>query len=58
MFAVLYQAYKIKKRSTGFVNKNFGQMGWSLPAAVGANVGNGKKERSVSPATVHFSQRP
>lgn len=39
----LYQAYKIKKGQRAFVNKNFGQMGWSLPAAVGANVGNDKK---------------
>ena len=38
-----YQAFKIKKGQRAFVNKNYGQMGWSLPAAVGANVGNGRK---------------
>lgn len=39
----LYQVYKIKKGQRAFVNKNFGQMGWCLPAAIGANVGNGRK---------------
>lgn len=39
----LYQAFKIKKSQRAFVNKNYGQMGWSLPAAIGANVGNGRK---------------
>ncbi|MFA6081573.1 MAG: thiamine pyrophosphate-binding protein [Patescibacteria group bacterium] len=39
----LYQTFKVKKGQRAFVNKNFGQMGWSLPAAVGANVGNGRK---------------
>ncbi len=39
----LYQAFKVKKGQRAFVNKNYGQMGWSLPAAVGANIGNGRK---------------
>lgn len=39
----LYQTFKVKKGQRAFVNKNFGQMGWSLPAAVGANVGNNRK---------------
>jgi acetolactate synthase-1/2/3 large subunit len=39
----LYQAFKVKKGQRAFVNKNFGQMGWSLPAAVGANIANGRK---------------
>lgn len=38
-----YQAFRIKKGQRAFVNKNYGQMGWSLPAAVGANVGNRRK---------------
>jgi acetolactate synthase-1/2/3 large subunit len=39
----LYQAFKVKKGQRAFVNKNYGQMGWSLPAAIGANVGNGRQ---------------
>jgi len=41
--ASMYQAFKVKKGQRAFVNKNLGQMGWSLPAAVGANVGNNRK---------------
>ena len=42
----MYQALKVKKDQRAFVNKNFGQMGWGLPAAIGANIGNGRK-RSI-----------
>lgn len=42
----LYQAFRVKKGQRAFVNKNFGQMGWSLPAAIGANVGN-NRQRSI-----------
>ena len=34
----LYQAYKVKSAQRAFVNKNFGPMGWGLPAAIGAQV--------------------
>lgn len=39
----LYQAFKVKNGQRAFVNKNFGQMGWDLPAAIGACFANGKK---------------
>lgn len=42
----MYQGLKVKKNQRAFVNKNFGQMGWGLPAAIGANIGNGRK-RSI-----------
>lgn len=36
----MYQALKIKKGMRAFTNKNFGGMGWCLPAGVGASVAN------------------
>lgn len=36
----LFQAFKVKKNQRAFVNTNFGQMGWCLPAAVGTAVAN------------------
>lgn len=38
-----FQVFKVKKDQRAFVNKNFGQMGWCLPAAVGACIANNKK---------------
>lgn len=42
----MYQAYEVKKNQRAYVNKNFGQMGWDLPAAIGACVAN-KKNRVI-----------
>ena len=42
----MYQAFKVKKGQRAFVNKNLGQMGWCLPAAIGACVGN-KYKRTI-----------
>lgn len=39
----MYQALRIKKGQRAYVNKNFGPMGWCLPASVGACIGNNKK---------------
>jgi len=39
----LYQVYKVKDNQRVYVNKNFGAMGWSLPAAVGANIANSQQ---------------
>lgn len=39
----LYQAYRVGKNQRAFVNKNFGPMGWGLPAAIGACVANKQK---------------
>ena len=39
----MYQAFKVKKGQRAFVNKNLGQMGWCLPASIGACVGNNYK---------------
>jgi len=39
----MYQAFKVKKGQRAFVNKNLGQMGWCLPAAIGACAGNNYK---------------
>jgi len=39
----MYQAFKVKKGQRAFVNKNLGQMGWCLPASIGACVGNDYK---------------
>lgn len=40
----MYQAFKVKRGQRVYVNKNFGQMGWDLPAAIGACIANGKKQ--------------
>ena len=37
----IIQSFKVKKRQRVYVNKNFGQMGWCLPAAIGACIANG-----------------
>ena len=37
-----YQNFTVKEGVRAFVNKNFGQMGWCLPAAVGACIANRK----------------
>ena len=42
----LYQAFKVKKDQRAFVNKNFGPMGWGLPAAIGASQ-TGRKGKVV-----------
>lgn len=39
----MYQAFKVKKEQRAFVNKNLGQMGWCIPAAIGACAGNNYK---------------
>jgi acetolactate synthase-1/2/3 large subunit len=39
----IYQAFQFKRGQRGYVNKNFGQMGWGLPGAIGASVGNKRK---------------
>lgn len=39
-----YQSFRVKKNQRAFVNKNFGQMGWCLPATIGACVANGRKK--------------
>ncbi|CAN5145876.1 acetolactate synthase large subunit [soil metagenome] len=36
----MYQAFKVKKGQRAYVNKNLGQMGWGLPGAIGACIGN------------------
>ena len=38
------QAFKVKKNQRAYNNKNFGQMGWCLPGAIGACVANGRRE--------------
>ena len=38
-----YTAFKTKNNQRSFVNKHFGGMGWCLPLAIGACVGNNKK---------------
>jgi len=40
----LYQSFSVKDGQRAFVNKNFGQMGWDLPAVIGACLANGKKK--------------
>lgn len=42
----MYQAFRVKEGQRAFVNKNFGPMGWCLPAAVGACFGH-KKKRTI-----------
>lgn len=42
----MYQALKIKKGLRAFTNKNFGGMGWCLPAGLGAVVAN-QNNRSI-----------
>jgi len=39
----MYQAFRVKKGQRAFVNKNFGPMGWGLPAAIGACVARNHK---------------
>ena len=39
-----YSAFKIKKGQRAFANKHFGGMGWCLPLAIGACVGNRRKQ--------------
>lgn len=41
-----YQAFKVKKNQRAFANKHFGGMGWCLPLAIGANIGN-NRHRSI-----------
>ena len=41
------QVYKVKENQRVYSNKNFGQMGWCLPAAIGACVANDRK-RTIS----------
>ena len=38
------QAFKVKKNQRAYNNKNFGQMGWCLPGAIGACVANDRKK--------------
>jgi len=38
------QSFKVKKSQRAFVNKNFGSMGWDLPAVIGTCVANGFKK--------------
>jgi acetolactate synthase-1/2/3 large subunit len=40
----VYHSFNIKTGQRVFTNINFGAMGWDLPAAVGACVGNDRKE--------------
>ena len=37
------QVFKVKKNQRAYANKNFGQMGWCLPAAIGASVAKNNK---------------
>jgi len=37
-----YQAFRVKKNQRAFVNKNFGGMGWCIPAAIGTCVANNR----------------
>lgn len=37
------QTFKVKKNQRAYNNKNFGQMGWCLPGAIGACIANNKK---------------
>lgn len=39
-----YQAFRVKDNQRAFVNKNFGQMGWCLPATIGACIANNRKD--------------
>lgn len=41
--AGLYTAFKVKNGQRAYVNKNLGQMGWCLPGAIGACIGNRRK---------------
>jgi len=41
------QSFEVKRNQRAFVNKNFGQMGWDLPAVIGTCVAN-KFKRVVS----------
>lgn len=41
-----YQSFQVKSKQHAFVQKNFGQMGWCLPAAVGACIG-AQKQRTI-----------
>jgi len=34
----MYQSYGVKRNQRAYVNKNYGQMGWDLPASIGASV--------------------
>lgn len=40
----MYQAFRIKHGQRAYVNKNLGQMGWGLPGAIGACIGNNRKQ--------------
>ena len=39
----MYQGFAVKPGQRAFVNKNFGPMGWCLPAGIGACVARGRK---------------
>jgi len=39
----LYQSFKVKMGQRAYTNVNSGPMGWCLPGAIGACVGNGRK---------------
>ncbi len=43
----IIQSFKIKKNQRLYVNKNFGQMGWCLPAGIGACLANNRKKTIV-----------
>lgn len=42
----LYQALRVKKEQRAYTNANLGPMGWCLPSAIGACVGN-KRKRTI-----------
>lgn len=39
----MYQGFEVKPGQRAFVNKNFGPMGWCLPAGIGACIGRDRK---------------
>ncbi len=43
----ILQVFKVKKNQRVYMNKNFGQMGWCLPAAIGACIANNRKQTIV-----------
>jgi acetolactate synthase-1/2/3 large subunit len=46
--ASYWQVFKVKKGQRTLINGNWGSMGWDLPAAVGANIGSGRRTICVA----------
>lgn len=45
--ASVFHSFNVKRGQRVFTNINYGSMGWDLPAAVGACVGNGKRPTAL-----------